>query len=154
MKRFLTLLAGCCLTLSIATADEKSQSTPTKMPADPVCGTIRGLMCPAGQYCDFGIGHCKVADAQGSCKTKPTVCTRDFRPVCGCDGKTYGNACTAAAEDISIDHEGECGSAKPQACGGIAGVQCPYGQVCVDDPSDSCDPKHGGADCSGTCENK
>lgn len=36
-------------------------------------------------------------------------------------------------------------------CGGIAGFQCAGGGQCVDDPSDSCDPKRGGADCGGMC---
>jgi len=37
-------------------------------------------------------------------------------------------------------------------CGGIAGFTCPTGYVCVDDPSDSCDPNNGGADCGGYCK--
>nr|WP_280523874.1 hypothetical protein [Nitrosomonas aestuarii] len=85
------------------------------------------------------------------CKTKPTICTGEFNPVCGCDGKTYGNACTAATEGISIDHPGECAPPEPQACGGIAAIPCPDEEICIDDPSDDCDPKHGGADCSGIC---
>lgn len=36
-------------------------------------------------------------------------------------------------------------------CGGFAGLTCPKGQVCVDDPSDDCDPEKGGADCIGLC---
>ena len=36
-------------------------------------------------------------------------------------------------------------------CGGFAGIQCPAGQTCVDDPSDTCDPKNGDADCGGIC---
>jgi len=36
-------------------------------------------------------------------------------------------------------------------CGGIAGIQCPTGYGCVDDPSDDCDPESGGADCAGIC---
>ncbi len=39
----------------------------------------------------------------------------------------------------------------PQRCGGIAGFQCPDGEVCGDDPSDSCRPGAGGADCMGLC---
>lgn len=37
-------------------------------------------------------------------------------------------------------------------CGGIAGVPCPEGFTCVDDPSDTCDPNNSGADCGGFCE--
>jgi hypothetical protein len=43
------------------------------------------------------------------------------------------------------------GTKQGQFCGGIAGIACPEGLVCVDDPSDSCDPEQGGADCGGIC---
>jgi hypothetical protein len=36
-------------------------------------------------------------------------------------------------------------------CGGIAAFPCPGAGICLDDPSDSCDPKNGGADCGGLC---
>jgi hypothetical protein len=39
-----------------------------------------------------------------------------------------------------------------QFCGGFAGIACPGGGKCVDDPSDSCDPNNGGADCGGICQ--
>jgi len=38
-----------------------------------------------------------------------------------------------------------------QTCGGIAGIRCPAGQKCVDNPNDGCDPNNGGADCGGIC---
>lgn len=45
-----------------------------------------------------------------------------------------------------------CSGAEPSTfCGGIAGIACPDGQRCVDDPSDDCDPNNGGADCGGIC---
>jgi hypothetical protein len=37
------------------------------------------------------------------------------------------------------------------ACGGLIGLPCPDGYVCVDDANDSCDPTTGGADCIGVC---
>lgn len=38
-----------------------------------------------------------------------------------------------------------------RGCGGIAAIPCPTGQTCVDDPTDTCDPKQGHADCAGIC---
>jgi hypothetical protein len=73
-----------------------------------VCGTIRGLTCEAGEYCDFGVGQCQVADAAGTCQAIPEICNTLFDPVCGCDAKTYSNACTAAAASVSVDHTGPC----------------------------------------------
>ena len=39
----------------------------------------------------------------------------------------------------------------PKMCGGIAGFRCDAGMTCTDDPRDTCDPRHGGRDCSGIC---
>lgn len=72
------------------------------------CGGIQGKLCPEGQLCDLPEGMCRGADLQGICKPRPEVCTRDFRPVCGCDGKTYGNDCTRLAAGVQKAHDGEC----------------------------------------------
>ena len=85
----------------------------------------------------------------GVCRREPRLCTKIFKPVCGCNGVTYGNACEAAGAGVSVASEGACPSV---FCGGIAGFPCPGAGQCVDDPSDDCDPENGGADCGGVCQ--
>jgi hypothetical protein len=50
---------------------------------------------------------------------------------------------------MACDRPGICVK-KSNHCGGFAGFKCNGGK-CVDDPTDACDPKNGGADCMGIC---
>lgn len=82
--------------------------------------------CAANQFCDKPVTQC---GATGTCTAKPEVCNKMAAPVCGCDGKDYGNLCSAQAAGVAVAQLGSCG--KLPVCDVATQVGCKPDQFCL-----------------------
>lgn len=119
------------------------------------CGGMTGAPCAASEYCDYAIdAMCGAADRMGTCKTKPQTCDDIHLAVCGCDDKTYANACEANAKGVSVAKTGACGatSSPPsgKACGSRGLPPCAPDEWCAYPIDAAC----GATDKPGACTKK
>jgi Kazal-type serine protease inhibitor domain len=86
-----------------------SSGSPMAAPEGAACGGASGAKCDDRLWCEPTAGNCELSDVAGKCVAPTILCTADYSPVCGCDGKTYGNFCELRSKKIAMQAKGDCG---------------------------------------------
>ncbi len=113
------------------------------------CNDTVANQCEAGNFCAYPRASvCGENGIPGACVVAPEVCPDGGPEVCGCDGRTYFNACEANQAGVDVEFFAPCDDPPTDDCrvdGCDPGENCqscstgffclPIGTVCLDLPT-------------------
>ncbi len=103
------LAVGCSSEAGDPEADDDISDEAADALVSKACGARLGDTCGKGEYCRFSMNAiCGRADQTGRCTRLPKSCPSAKATVCGCDGRTFRNACRAHAAGTSVLSQGAC----------------------------------------------
>jgi hypothetical protein len=99
--------------LSLLAASVVLENQAHAVPVGEACG-VASATCDKGLWCEPPTGMC--GSTAGVCVAVPRLCvarkkSRNFRPVCGCNSKTYSSDCFRRAYKVAKRSDGKCAQA-------------------------------------------
>ena len=148
--------AGCNVDADCAKVDKACCANygSTSVLASNAAAYKASLHCQVNQICPLFMTRADYSAAECNGATHKCELVKPADIKCGgFIAPAYQHQCPSGYNCSHIGVNPDVGGKCVQFCGGIAGFQCHEPtEVCVDNPNDSCDPAHGGADCGGICQ--
>jgi len=71
--------------------------------------TIEATTYESSKASSFSLSINGSSNCQVSTPPQPgRICLDNYNPVCGCDGRTYSNACYANRDGVTVNYQGVC----------------------------------------------
>ena len=99
-----TAQTGCCIANVCAVTNGAQQCVNSGGVVDNSC-SIDNL----GEKCGGAAATPSPVPTAPAPVKEQIVCTQEYNPICGADGKTYSNSCFAKVAGVEVKYRGECG---------------------------------------------